>query len=177
MTAHVGATLDFLVIGAQRSGTTSLWRHLASHPEIYVPPSKEAPFFSHAEPFARGLDWYLGEFFGEAQPEQQRGTVSPHYMMGSPGIDIHEVARRIHSLLPRVKLIAVLRDPIERAQSHHRMVLHRGRETRAFEVAARELLAREMLRARAPRTAARAALFRAGRVRPHPRRLPRPVRP
>ncbi|MFI5008676.1 MAG: sulfotransferase family protein [Solirubrobacterales bacterium] len=145
LTAHVGATLDFLVIGAQRSGTTSLWRHLASHPEIYVPPSKEAPFFSHDEPFARGLEWYLGEFFAEAHPAQRWGTVSPHYMMGSPGVDVGEVARRIHSLLPQVKLIAVLRDPIERAQSHHRMVLHRGRETRDFDTAARELLVPEML--------------------------------
>ncbi len=48
----MGQSIDFLVIGAQRSGTTSLWQHLASHPEIYVPPSKEAPFFSHDEPFS-----------------------------------------------------------------------------------------------------------------------------
>ncbi len=138
-------TLDFLVIGAQRSGTTSLWRHLASHPEIYLPPSKEAPFFSHDQPFARGLDWYLSEFFAEAGAAQLWGTVSPHYMIGSPGVPVEEVARRIHSLLAPTKLIALLRDPIERAQSHHRMVLHRGRETRDFDTAARELLAPEML--------------------------------
>jgi Sulfotransferase domain len=141
----VAHTLDFLVIGAQRSGTTSLWRHLASHPEIHVPPSKEAPFFSHGEPFARGFEWYLGEFFADAAPTQQWGTVSPHYMMGSPDTDVHEVARRIHSHLPCVKLIAVLRDPIERAQSHHRMVVHRGRETRDFDTAAREMLVPEEL--------------------------------
>ena len=145
MTACVSQTIDFLVIGAQRSGTTSLWQHLASHPEIYVPPSKEAPFFSHDEPFARGLDWYLREYFTEATPEQQWGTVSPHYMMGSPGVDVHEVARRIHSLAPHTRILAVLRDPIERAQSHHRMVVHRGRETRDFATAAREMLTPEML--------------------------------
>lgn len=141
----MGQSIDFLVIGAQRSGTTSLWQHLASHPEIYVPPSKEAPFFSHDEPFARGLDWYMSEYFADATPEQQRGTVSPHYMMGSPGVDVHEVARRIHSLVPHVRILAVLRDPIERAQSHHRMVVHRGRETRDFDTAAREMLTPEML--------------------------------
>jgi hypothetical protein len=141
----MGATLDFLVIGAQRSGTTSLWQHLRSHPQIQVPPSKEAPFFSHREPFARGLDWYLGEFFAAADPQRIWGTVSPHYMMGSPDADAGEVARRIHSLVPRVKLFAVLRDPIERAQSHHRMVVHRGREARDFDATARELLEPELL--------------------------------
>lgn len=138
-------TLDFLVIGAQRSGTTSLWRHLASHPEIHLPSSKEAPFFSHDQPFVRGLDWYLREFFAEAGAAQLWGTVSPHYMIGSPGVPVEEVIRRIHSLLAPVKLIVVLRDPIERAQSHHRMVIHRGRETRDFDMAARELLVPEML--------------------------------
>ena len=136
----MGQTLDFIVIGAQRSGTTSLWRYLAAHPQIYVPPSKEAPFFSHDEPFARGLPWYLAEFFADAQPRQLWGTVSPHYMIGSPGVDAAEVARRIHATVPGVKLIALLRDPIERAQSHHRMVVHRGREPRSFDDAARELL-------------------------------------
>ena len=142
----MGNTVDFLVIGAQRAGTTSLWRHLQSHPDIYVPPSKEAPFFSHDEPFGRGLEWYLGEFFSDAAPGQRWGTVSPHYMMGSPGTDVAQVARRIRDTVPDAKLIAILRDPIERAQSHHRMVVHRGREQRSFEQAARELLEPEMLR-------------------------------
>ena len=139
-------TLDFLVIGAQRSGTTSLWQHLSSHPEIHVPPSKEAPFFSHTQPFAKGLDWYLGEFFAEASPDTRWGTVSPHYMIGSPDTGVPEVARRIRSQVPDVKLLAILRDPIERAQSHHRMVVHRGREQRDFDLAATELLEPEMLR-------------------------------
>jgi hypothetical protein len=132
--------LDFLVIGAQRSGTTSLWRALASHPELQLPSSKEAPFFSHDEQFARGLDWYVEEFFSEAGAQRLRGTASPHYMMGGPQADVAEVARRIRATVPDVKLIAVLREPIARAQSHHRMVVHRGRETRSFEDAVRALL-------------------------------------
>jgi hypothetical protein len=142
----VGNTLDFLVIGAQRAGTTSLWRHLQDHPEIYVPSSKEAPFFSHDEPFDKGMQWYLSEFFADTGPERLWGTVSPHYMMGSPDANVPEVARRIHATVPAAKLIAVLRDPIERAQSHHRMVVHRERETRSFDDAARELLRPDMLR-------------------------------
>jgi hypothetical protein len=150
----MGATIDFLVIGAQRSGTTSLWRHMASHPQIELPSSKEAPFFSHDEPFTRGLDWYLGEFFAAAVPQRLWGTVSPHYMMGSQDADVPMIAGRIRTLVPRVKLIAILRDPIARAQSHHRMVTHRGRETRTFEQAALELLepaALEIARREPPR--------------------------
>jgi Sulfotransferase family len=145
LTTAVGRTLDFLVIGAQRSGTTSLWRHLGSHPEIHLPPSKEAPLFCDDRLLARGMAWYLGEYFATADPGRRWGTVSPHYMMGSPDADVPEVARRIRAAVPDVKLIAILRDPIERAQSHHRMVVHRGRETRSFEEAALELLEPEML--------------------------------
>lgn len=133
-------SLDFLVIGAQRSGTTSLWHALASHPELQLPSSKEAPFFSHDEQYERGLDWYLGEFFAPAGPQRLRGTASPHYMMGGPRADVPEVARRIRATVPDVRLIAILREPIARAQSHHRMVVHRGRETRSFDDAARALL-------------------------------------
>jgi hypothetical protein len=136
----VGQTLDFLVIGAQRSGTTSLWRHLGSHPQVHVPPSKEAPFFCDDRLLARGLSWYLGEYFATAEPERLWGTVSPHYMMGSPDTDVAEIARRIRASVPDVKLIAILRDPLARAQSHHRMVVHRGRETRSFDRAVLELL-------------------------------------
>jgi hypothetical protein len=137
--------LDFLVIGAQRSGTTSLWHALASHPELQMPSSKEAPFFSHDEQFARGLNWYMEEVFSAAGPELLRGTASPHYMMGGPQADAGEIARRIRATAPEVKLIAILREPIARAQSHHRMVVHRGRETRSFEDATRELLVPQAL--------------------------------
>jgi hypothetical protein len=139
-------SLDFLVIGAQRSGTTSLWHALASHPQLHLPTSKEAPFFSHDEQFERGLDWYLEEFFSEADPRRLWGTASPHYMMGGPHADVPEVARRIRATVPDVKLIAVLREPIARARSHHRMVVHRGREPRSFEEAARVLLQPQALR-------------------------------
>jgi Sulfotransferase domain len=139
--------LDFLVIGAQRSGTTSLWHALASHPELHLPPSKEAPFFSHDEQFERGLDWYLEEFFSDADPRRLWGTASPHYMMGGPRAAVPEVARRIRATAPDVKLIAVLREPIARAQSHHRMVVHRGREPRSFEEAAHALLTPQALQA------------------------------
>lgn len=147
--------MDFIVIGAQRSGTTSLWRHLDSHPQIQTPPSKEAPFFSHPT-FVRGLEWYLGEYFADAAPDRRWGTVSPQYMMGSREADEHELARRIRAAVPATKLIALLRDPIERARSQHRLEVHRGLEQREFAVAAEALLEPEALReARRPGAARR----------------------
>jgi len=141
----VGNGLDFLVIGAQKAGTTSLWRYLSSHPEVHMPPSKEAPFFSHDQPYGRGFEWYLEEFFAGAPSEARWGTATPHYMMGSTSTAVPEVARRIADQLPEVRLIALLRDPIDRARSHHRMSVHRALEQRSFEHAAAELLAAEAL--------------------------------
>ena len=46
--------LDFIVIGAQKAGTTSLFEHLREHPKLYLPPGKERPFFSHDEVYAKG---------------------------------------------------------------------------------------------------------------------------
>lgn len=59
--------LDFLVIGAQKSATTTLFKYLEEHPNIYMPPEKEAPFFNLDERFERGIEWYLKEFFSNGE--------------------------------------------------------------------------------------------------------------
>ncbi|HWY89322.1 MAG TPA: sulfotransferase [Solirubrobacteraceae bacterium] len=141
----MGGTLDFIVIGAQRSGTTSLWHALADHPQIHIPASKEAPFFSHAT-FERGLSWYLAEYFCDAAPDRLWGTVSPQYMMGSRHADEGEIARRIRASVPQAKLIAILRDPLERAWSQYRQLAHRGGESRSFEAVVSQLLEPAALR-------------------------------
>lgn len=138
-------SLDFLVIGVQKAGTSSLWRHLSSHPQLHMPSSKEAPFFSHDHPFNRGLDWYLEEFFGEAPVNAQWGTVTPHYMLGTEDADVPKIVQRIRTTVPEVRLIALLRDPVERALSQHRMATFRGLEDRPFDAAARTALAPEAL--------------------------------
>jgi hypothetical protein len=131
----VPAGLDFIVIGTQKGGTTTLWRHLQSHPDLWLPPSKEAPFFSHDEVFAKGFDWYTQEFFSRSPESARLGTVTPHYMMGTADADVPEIARRIRAAVPRVRLIALLRDPIQRALSHYRMAVYRGREARSCDAA------------------------------------------
>jgi hypothetical protein len=119
--------IDFLLIGAQKSGTTSLWKHLAAHPDIFVPATKEVEFFSNPERFERGLAWYWETYFAAAPDAMRKGEATTQYMM------FPEVPRRIHDAFPTIKLLAVLRNPIDRAHSHYRMSVMRGYEARSFE--------------------------------------------
>jgi hypothetical protein len=133
-------TLDFLVIGAQKSGTTSLYQHLNAHPSVFVPIEKEAPFFNSPD-VESGLESYLAEYFATARPDQVLGKVTPHYMYGP----VADTAARIAMYCPQVRLVAILRDPVKRAFSEYRMARRRGFEVRSFSVALRELLEPERL--------------------------------
>ena len=127
-TNEVSRPLDFLVIGASKSGTTSLFEYLRRHPQIFIPPEKEAPFFADERLYGQGLDWYLSEFFSAAPADARWGTVSPQYLE-----DAHRSADRIAHNLPEVRLVVILRDPIERAYSAYRMRVMKGREQRSFD--------------------------------------------
>lgn len=136
--------LDFLIIGAQKGGTTSLFRYLASHPEVYLPPEKEAPFFHRDELYARGWDAFARERFADAPPHARWGKATPHYMCDA------RVPARIHATMPDVRLIALLRHPVERAYSHYLMSRRRGHVARPFdEVVAEQLEPAALERARA----------------------------
>jgi hypothetical protein len=137
--------LDFLVVGAQKAGTTTLWNLLRDHPQIWLPDAKEAPFFSHTEVYERGWASYLQrlEVPGEGV---LRGTVTPHYMQGWHDTSTRSVAERIAHVLPGVRLVVLLRDPVERARSQHAMTVARGRERRDADRALRESLRPDALR-------------------------------
>ncbi len=147
--------LDFIVIGAQKSGTTSLFEYLRRHPEICLPLDKEAPFFSHDTILGRGWDNYIQRTFANADPQCKWGTITPHYMAGSVydsatlgsdgSYDERTVPSRIRERLPNVRLVALLRDPVERALSHHQMAVMSGIETRSLTEAVEDLLGRESL--------------------------------
>jgi hypothetical protein len=154
-------TLDFIVIGAQKSGTTSLFQYLRHHPEIALPAGKELPYFSHEAMYTRGWDAYIQAvirdgFEGAADATRMWGTVTPQYMMGGveglggkrpePPYDARTVPARIRERLPDVRLIAILRDPVARAVSHHRMLVSRGQDRRSFDEAMKEMLTPEALR-------------------------------
>ena len=101
---------DFLGLGVQKGGTTSLHCLLAQHPDVFLPAVKEVHYFSLN--FAAGQDWY-GSQFAAARPEQHCGEITPYYIFHP------EVPRRAHALLPKARLIVLLRDPVERALSQY----------------------------------------------------------
>ena len=123
---------SFLVIGAQRSGSTALYRYLAAHPAILPPIRKEVHYFDFQ--YGKGRAWYLAHFPGmHKRMAGRRRTVtfeaSPYYM-------VHPLApERIRAFNPDMKLIAILRDPVDRALSHYHHETRRGVETLTFEEA------------------------------------------
>ncbi len=119
---------DFIIIGAPRCGTTSLYRYLASHPQILAAAEKEIRFFS--QEFDRGLEWYLAHFPPIAATEPyMTGEATPTYLAHP------QAAQRLQQCFPRTKLIVMLRNPIDRAFSHYQMLVRRGTEQRSFETA------------------------------------------
>lgn len=134
---------DFLIIGAQKAGTTALFGMLAAHQAVLAPAVKEHHFFDEDERYAKGMTSYLRGF---PRRNRSRGQVTfeatPSYLF------IEAAAKRIHDQLPGVKLIAVLRNPVSRAYSAWNMFrdfkndpvhghLH---DTRSFEQAVEEEL-------------------------------------
>jgi hypothetical protein len=102
---------NFIIIGSQRCGTTSLYTYLAEHPQILSPIKKEMDFFSWH--FHRGIDWYLAHFPQMPQGgEFVTGEASPSYF------DCREAPKRLYSVCPEAKLIVLLRNPVDRAISH-----------------------------------------------------------
>jgi hypothetical protein len=125
-TASLRPLPGLLIIGGQRCGTTSLYRYLADHPDVAPPRVKEPQWFAHR--WSHGPDWYRANF-----PVRHGGRLtfeaSPYYLF-------HPMAaERAHSVVPNAKIVALLRDPTERAWSHYRHSVQRGRESLPFEQA------------------------------------------
>ncbi len=154
------STLAFLIIGVQKGGTTSLFEYLRKHPEIHMPVEKDIAFFNRDANFRRGREWYLNTVLRDAPPGTLSGEASTYYMSGTPFGDLPQnerrqpklepgeregleevVPRRIREYLPEARLICVLRDPVERAFSHHRMMVLERAERRSFDEAIDQLLA------------------------------------
>jgi hypothetical protein len=118
---------DFLCIGAMRCGTTTLWDMLAQHPGIFMAEQKELHFFDNRDGFFDQGPAAYARHFASARPDQVRGESTPSYLF------IEEACERIRALLPRVRLIAVLRDPVERARSHYWFSVRQGVEPLSIE--------------------------------------------
>ena len=128
--AYQGAGLpSFIIIGTMKGGTSSLHHYLRKHPKICMSAAKEPNFFIAACNFDKGLNWYRS-LFGDHT--KVCGEASPAYSKRHqhPG-----VPERLYRLVPHVKLIYILRDPIDRIISHYMHNRISGRERRSMAVA------------------------------------------
>ncbi|QDU40417.1 Sulfotransferase domain protein [Maioricimonas rarisocia] len=123
---------DFLIIGGQKCGTSSLYRYLISHPQIEPSLTKEVHYFDLH--YGKGEAWYSAHFPRCDRADERglergflTGESSPYYLMDP------RVPKRVADLIPDVKLIVLLRNPIDRAFSHYHSQVRRGREKLSFE--------------------------------------------
>ncbi len=131
---------DFLIIGTQKGGTTSLFNYLCKHPNVFSSENrennKEIHYFDLN--YQKGDEWYQDQLASKEELnkciENTKGKVligesSPYYIFHP------HCPERIHKDLPNVKLIVLLRNPVYRAYSHHKMEYARGTDDLDFETA------------------------------------------
>jgi hypothetical protein len=127
---------DFLLIGAQRCGTTSLYRYLAAHPHVLPALDKEVHFLSRH--WTRGEGWYRAHFPLRARKAGRRSP-APLTFEATPYYLFHPLAAaRAAELVPEAKLLVLLRDPVTRAWSHYRHMVRLGLEPLSFQDAIEE---------------------------------------
>ena len=125
--------VDFLILGAAKSGTTALAQDLSFREDVFIPEVKEVEFFSSDKSFARGSKFYESHFKG-APTEALVGDASPQYLYRDVA------AERIRGYFPDQppKMVVMLRNPIARAYSSYWQARAIGGESRSFEDAIRE---------------------------------------
>lgn len=126
---------DFIIVGAMKSATTDIANQLSSHSEIAMAPG-EPSFFSRDDIYENGEEWYLEQLNLYVNEETRLvGEKTPGYS------NRHTLsAERIHQMYPEVKLIWILRNPVDRAYSHFLHALKLSREGKRFESAIEEEL-------------------------------------
>jgi hypothetical protein len=136
LTAKFRLMPDFIIIGGQRCGTTTLYGLLTEHPCIVPALRKEVHFFE--KNFHRGIDWYRA-FFPLSLQKYYAHTVQGRRVVTGEATAYYifhpHAPRRIVQTLPDVKLIALLRNPVDRAYSHYQHEVRKGREPLSFEEA------------------------------------------
>lgn len=122
---------NFIIAGAARSGTTTLYHCLDLHPDIYLskPLQPECKFFVYPEEHSRGKDYLLKSRYGDVKREKAVGEKTTHYM------NCVGVPERISRLFPHMKFIFLLRDPVERALSNYWWSVKNGLENLPLEAA------------------------------------------
>ena len=129
VTADKRALPNMILLGAQRAGTTSIHSHLGKHPGVYLSKTKEIHYFDNYQ--EQGLDWYRSHFptrgwiegrSRELGYEMAIGEGTPYYLFHP------EVPSPIHEAIPSVRLVVLLRNPVDRALSHFRHERRNGSE-------------------------------------------------
>lgn len=123
----------FLLVGGQRCGTSSLYKHLCQHPAVARPLRKEIEYFSTS--YFQGPDWYRAHFPLAARRRLARaGGGDLTTFEATPDYLLHPLAaERAAAMRPEARIVAVLRDPVARAHSHHRHMVRLGLEDLSFE--------------------------------------------
>ena len=119
---------NFIIIGAQKSGTTSLENYIAQHPWV-IPAIKKETHFWYRD-FNKGINWYLAHF--PPIPKSEKfitGEATPNYL------ENYQTAKRIYNVFPKVKLLIILRNPVDRAFSQYNHCIRLNWEDRSFETA------------------------------------------
>ena len=131
--ATEGPLPDFLVLGTQKGGTSFFYRLLTEHALVSGAAAKELHFFDNK--FAEGVGWYRRCFSEGERVNGQRtitGEATPSYLFDP------QVPERLARIVPDARLIALLRNPVDRAYSQYQMEVRRGKEARSFEEATEE---------------------------------------
>jgi hypothetical protein len=125
----------FLVIGAQKCGTTWLSQMVSQHPEVAVTPKKELHFFDHSSNYRKGLEWYRNQFSGTPSTKAV-GEFTPNYFWTSQHelgmnkeINHQGIPELVHESFPNIQLIVSLRNPVNRAISAYYHHIRNGRIT------------------------------------------------
>ena len=136
MTNRIRLLPDYIIIGTQRGGTTSLYFYLTEYAGTFSALHKEVHFFD--DHFAQGPAWYRAQFPTSVQKYLYERVCKKRFVTGesSPYYLFHpHIPKRTFQALPNVKLIVLLRNPVDRAYSHHWLATNEGHETLLFEEA------------------------------------------
>ncbi len=112
---------DFLIIGAAKSGTTSLFHYLLQHPGVAAPSVKEVAFFNSPNNYRLGENWYRAHFPAKIAMQKLSNTLGYRALTAeaTPSMNINTHAAHAHALVPQARLIIILRNPVDRTYSHY----------------------------------------------------------
>jgi hypothetical protein len=138
LTSWARSLPDFLIIGAKKCGTTSLYAYLIQHPDVATAFRKEVNFFNHK--FSEGMRWYRRHFPTVFRKTFHRLVTGKPLLTGEATPDylfFPDACEHIAALLPRARLLAILRNPVDRAYSAYQHQVRLGMESLSFEGAFR----------------------------------------